>query len=278
MVIVKVTWLSRQRNHTVTWRSPRRNVLGTSENVLERTCEIFGSDLESRSYQTANQLVEGVDLLTNALTPCSTTMGTQSRHMLVILLRGLAIWASFCHGGSTADKPRHEYCPPGLTSWCGWQSEKAGGAEYTHHDALPKAVFDEMKPVYVRLTDNALLLRCARSATQNANEALNGLVWGMCPKKSFCSRQTAETAAHLATAIFNDGYKTVANILSASGCAVSLSITAFPSRFDSDKAYHKRRKSSEEEKSARKRRRAIRKGFADRAQQEEGETYCAGGF
>ena len=130
----------------------------------------------------------------------------------------------------------------------------------------------------VRLTDNALLLRCARSATQNADEALNGLVWGMCPKESFCSRQTVETDAHLATAIFNDGYKTVANILSASGCAVSPSITAFPSRFDADKAYHKRCTSSEEEKSAKKRRWAIRKGFADRAQQEEGETCCTGGF
>ena len=121
----------------------------------------------------------------------------------------------------------------------------------------------------VRLTDNALLLRCARSATQNANEALDGLVWGMCPKESFYSRQTVETAAHLATVIFNDGYKTVANILFASGCAVSPSITAFLSRFDSDKAYHKRCKSSEEEKSASNGRWEIRKGFADRTQQEE---------
>ena len=189
-----------------------------------------------------------------------------------------SIWASFRHSGSTDDHPHHEYCPPGLRSWCGWRRVEAGGPKYTHHDPLPKAVLDELKSVYERLTADALLRRCERSATQNANESLNGLIWTMCPKESFCSKRTVETAVHLAVVTFNEGYEKVSSVLAASGCDVSPSSLRFLKKFDDDRAYHRRRKSSEDEKESRKRRRAIKKGFADRAREEEGETYAAGGF
>lgn len=190
-----------------------------------------------------------------------------------------AIWASLCHSASTDESPNHQFCPPGLTSWCGWQREKAGsGQAHLHHDALPKAVFDAIKPVYIRLTDKPLLLRCARSATQNANEALNGLIWSFCPKEYFCGRQTVETAAHLAVLIFNDGYRRIADVLSAMSCTVPPSIISSLGKFDRSKAYHLRRKSSDAEKASRKKRRAVKKGFIDKAREKEGVTYCPGGF
>ena len=163
-----------------------------------------------------------------------------------------AIWASFCHSGSTAEAPHHQFCPVGPDSWCGYQKEKAGGPKYTLRGPLPKAVFDEVKPIYVRLTDRDLLNRCSRSATQNANESLNGLIWTMCPKETFCSRQVVETALNLAVVLVNDGYEKVSDVLALADCAPTPSTLAFLSRFDQDKAYHKRKKSSEEEESARK--------------------------
>ena len=74
-----------------------------------------------------------------------------------------AIWASLCHRASSDSHPRHEFCPPGVTSWCKWQQVKAGKpGPYIHHDTIPPAVIEVMKPVYHRLTDRPLLDRCAR--------------------------------------------------------------------------------------------------------------------
>ena len=108
-----------------------------------------------------------------------------------------AIWASVCHTFSTDAKPRHEYCPVGADSWCGWQKAQAKGKEFTHHTNLSACILDAVKPVYDRLADQQLLERCKRGATQNANEALNQLIWDMCPKESFCSSKVVETAASL---------------------------------------------------------------------------------
>ena len=61
-----------------------------------------------------------------------------------------AIWASYCHRGSSDEKPVHQFCPPGLTSWCKWQRHEAGHPEpYKHHDPIPPAVFDVMKPIFL---------------------------------------------------------------------------------------------------------------------------------
>ena len=81
-----------------------------------------------------------------------------------------AIWASLMHRVSTDEKPQHQYCPPGIESWCGWQAQQAGGEVYEHHNILPKAIFEVIKPLYIRLTDKALLRRCLRGATQNQND------------------------------------------------------------------------------------------------------------
>ena len=63
-----------------------------------------------------------------------------------------AIWAGLQHRHSTDAEPRHEYCPPGGDSWCGYQRKLAGAEEtYEHHNIMPDAIFEVVKPVYVRL-------------------------------------------------------------------------------------------------------------------------------
>ena len=190
-----------------------------------------------------------------------------------------AIWASFCHRMSCNDKPRHEYCPPGIDSWCKWQQHKAGKqGTYKHHNVIPPAVAAVMKPVYERLTDRALLERCLRGATQNVNECLNGLIWQMCPKVSFCSAQTVQTAAHLAIVLFNDGYERLDHLLDAMQCLPQSSSTAEFGSWDAKKQYHAIRKSGEIVKASRKRKRAIKKGLIDDTRQKEGAVYVPGGF
>ena len=48
-------------------------------------------------------------------------------------------------------------------------------------DTIPPAVFEAIKPFGVQLTDQALLEKCLRGATQNNNEGWNGMLWGICP-------------------------------------------------------------------------------------------------
>ena len=88
-----------------------------------------------------------------------------------------AILASFCHRASTDGNPMHQFCPPGPDSWCGWQLVQARKIpEYKHDNVLPAAVMNAIKPTYIRLTETSLLERCLRGATQNQNEAFNGLI------------------------------------------------------------------------------------------------------
>eukprot|EP00117_Sycon_ciliatum_P010964 scpid80813/ scgid12631/ len=95
-----------------------------------------------------------------------------------------AIRTSYRHTFSTDDSPKHEFCPTGVDSWWKWRKAEATGTPFSHSKNIPPAVKEAVKPVYVRLTDKSLLERCTRGATQNANEALNGLIWYMCPKRN----------------------------------------------------------------------------------------------
>lgn len=190
-----------------------------------------------------------------------------------------AIWASIMHRVSTQEKPQHQFCPTGTDSWCGWQRVKAGsGEQYQHHDSVPQAVFQKIKPVYIRLTDKSLLQRCLCGATQNRNESLNGLIWQLCPKETFCGATTVETAAAMAVSLFNDGSVALRRILEEMQCPVGVFTAASARSLDDERVYHAERKASNKEKSARKRRRRIRKGVEEEVLEAEGLTYEAGAF
>ena len=189
-----------------------------------------------------------------------------------------AIWASYCHIFSTDQQPRHDFCPKGQDSWCGWQRSQATGKPFSHKYNLSAAIEAKVKPVYLRLTDKPLLERCKLGATQNANECLNGIIWQMCPKQSFCSTMTVETDTYLAVIIFNDGYAKLTAVLEKMGCSTGACTSQALAKLDNIKAYHSRRKSSDDVKVARKKRRAVKKGYAESAAEKEGVTYCAGGF
>ena len=196
-------------------------------------------------------------------------------------LQGMAraIWASICHRTSSDDHPQHQFCPAGVESWCKWQRKEAGAeVGILHPDPLPQAVFLAVKPIYIRLADRKLLERCLRGATQNANESFNGLVWGFCPKESFCGVSTVETSTFLAVIIFNHGAATLSSVLDELGCTYTTHTTAGLESIDAERLYHSRRKSTQGQKKSRKRRRAVRKGLADKDAEKEGEVYGAGAF
>ena len=172
----------------------------------------------------------------------------------------------------------HQFCPEGLDSWCKWQLVQARKpGPYVHHDVVPKAVFDEVRPIYVRLADRQLLERCSEGATQNANEAFNRMIWHLCPKESFCSAQTMKTAVDLSILSFNEGGGG-GGLLQELQCLPASYTAAALEQWDMTKEYHGKRKRSDDEKRSRRRRRAKKKGFIDAAVEREGCTYGAGQF
>ena len=189
------------------------------------------------------------------------------------------IWASLAHSASTDEHPQHEFCPTDEGSFCKWQQWKAGRqGPYTHHDPLPEAVVDAIKPAYRRLASPALLVRCSRGATQNQNESLNGLVWQYCPKTSFCGVDTVEAAVGLALIKFNHGLQRFQDVLAMMGCVASADATAGLVGADRERLYFSKRKHSEEEKQERKRRRRQRKGLEEDTVEKEGAMYVSGGW
>ena len=145
-----------------------------------------------------------------------------------------AVWASLMHKVAFEDPAvRHRYRPEGASPWCGWQQGKAGGDPYVPKDSIPVAVFGVLKPIWMQLTDKSLLSKCVRGATQNRNEAWNGMLWSICPKTKFGGVDVIELHAALTTARFNHGMGVYGAILEEMGIARG-TYTACALQFEDD--------------------------------------------
>ena len=79
-----------------------------------------------------------------------------------------AIHASLMHCASSESRPLHDHCPPGSTSWCRYQQDKANKTSlYKQGAGLPLPVISKLKPEYVRLSHDSLLEKCLHGKTQN---------------------------------------------------------------------------------------------------------------
>ena len=70
-----------------------------------------------------------------------------------------------------------------------------------------------MKPVFEFLASNELLSKCLHGGTQNNNESFHHVIWSLCPKEVFVSRQRLEIAVNTAVVLFNDGECASADIM-----------------------------------------------------------------
>lgn len=189
-----------------------------------------------------------------------------------------ACWAALLHKVAFADAARqHRCCPPGITSWCGWRRHKGGAGEpYSPKDSLPVAVFEVLKPIWLQLTDKALLEKCTRGATQNRNEAYNGTLWSLCPKTKFVGAEVVELSAALSCIKFNDGSHAYVKVFEAMGVPPGPYAVSALQRIDATRLRFAQKKASEEARKARKRRRRVRKGIEDDVLEAEGVLYGPG--
>ena len=67
-----------------------------------------------------------------------------------------AIYDSLFHCASNETRDLHQHCTEGKDSWCGFMRDKANKAKtYKHGPGLPLAVIAELKPVYLRLSEDS---------------------------------------------------------------------------------------------------------------------------
>lgn len=133
-----------------------------------------------------------------------------------------AIWATFYHRGSTDENPQHQNCPPGRSSWCGWQRAAAEGEEkdFKHKPGFSEEVLRAIKPIYDDLTKKNLLEKCVGAHTQNNNESFHALVWKIAPKTTFCGYETLQTAVAISVCVFNEGCDALMCIMKELGLTV----------------------------------------------------------
>ena len=188
-----------------------------------------------------------------------------------------ATWAALMHKVQHEDPAKqHRFCPPGGDSWCGWQVEQAGGEQYTARDTLPYAVFEVIKPIWLQLTDKSLLEKCVRGATQNRNEAWNGMLWGICPKTKFAGADVVKLCAALTCLRFNNGLVSYLSVLEAMGMERGVFAASILAEQDRRRISAADRKATDRSKKARKRRRRVRKGLEDDIRAAEGVIYGPG--
>ena len=118
-----------------------------------------------------------------------------------------SVGAILYHLTENADsEERHKFCPRTEDSWCKYQSDKLTGKEtYKSKVNLPVAIKSAILPIFQDLSKDELLSKCLRGCIQNANEALNKLIWQRCPKSIFVSKKIVDLATASAVLYFNDG-------------------------------------------------------------------------
>ena len=190
------------------------------------------------------------------------------------------IYASLFHNSSLDDEKRHQFCPRSKESWCSWQKEKAEGKSPSFQPKLnlPKAIYDLAVPIYKELTAESLLQKCLHGKTQNANEALHGLIWQRCPKTVYCGRKNLEVGVASAVCAINDGQAAIKYVLERMSLKPGAQAEKRLTLSSRKRKQQVKLRNSERAKKRRKQLRSIKKGWNDTLKEVEGEIYGAGKF
>lgn len=195
-----------------------------------------------------------------------------------------AIFATIDHCRSSDVKPLHNKCPTGKESWCFYQRDKANGINPRKHQdsiktPLNETVVRHMMPLYLRLSSDELLQRCTLGKTQNANEALHGLIWSKCPKTIFTGKARIEAGIAEGISIYNEGYvMTMTMLLEKSGVSPGRKTVDVAKKKDEDRLRLRKARSTEKYKKYRKAFQYAKKREEDAKRSKEGVTYEPGSF
>ena len=178
------------------------------------------------------------------------------------------------------DDFQHRFCPVSENTWCKWQHSKITGTETCRNKInLPKWLHSILKPIFVDLSSDELLMKCLHGRTQNANEALNNVIWQKCPKNIFVQRDMIEMGVNSAVIEFNEGASGIYDILGHFGIPPGCITMKLSDKHSQKQAKNTERKMSSEGKRRRTKLRSIRKGYLDKEEASEGgKSYEPGSY
>ena len=137
----------------------------------------------------------------------------------------------------------------GKGSWCCWQRHAAGFGEICSHrpDSIRPAVFE-----VVSLFGYGCLRRIfSRNASikpfrmqMSPSMACQSVVWYLCPKEGFASKETVETSVALSVVRFNDCAVRQGEVVREMGCTVGEHVAAGLQQEDRKRVYHVEKKIS----------------------------------
>ena len=145
---------------------------------------------------------------------------------------------------------------------------------YKPGPGLPHNNISLVKPIYCRLSNNALLSKCLDDGkTQNQNESFNGMIWNRLPKSTFVELGVYDAVAH-----FNMGSRAAINILQEEGLNPGFHLEEGICRADKKRIKKAHYRATPEVKKKRKVLRGHKKKKEDKNKEVEGNTYEAGAF
>ena len=189
-----------------------------------------------------------------------------------------AVKAIWHHYASTAENQMHECCPEGNDSWCKWQKDQTNGTSSFKPKNVAPAVTQEILPTFEALWDENLLQSVLEGLSQNNNEALNHLVWDICPKEKFAGPETVETACALAVCMFNSGAKTLQSVLKGLHLETGEHCRSGFTTIDQQRLYAAGQKALDATKVCRQILGSQRKSRNEQNEEREGPTYEPGAF
>ncbi|KYN30719.1 hypothetical protein ALC56_14963, partial [Trachymyrmex septentrionalis] len=121
-----------------------------------------------------------------------------------------------------------------------------------------------------------LLTRCLGGYTQNTNESLNALIWSFAPKRTFSGPKTVEIAAYLAAIIFNEGYKSILQIMHVMNITIGQNAVDMCDAVDKLRISNCNQRCFDASKEGRIEKRTARSALEETFLETEGVLYAAG--
>ena len=184
-----------------------------------------------------------------------------------------AIWAIFHHMILPEEAiplpEQHQYCP--RDSWCKFW---ASNAMYKEDSRLPSVFKLLLKQIFSRLSNNDILGRCLKGLTQNQNEAINGMLWAVCPKTKFCGRSKVLLAVADTVLKWNSGAGNKLILYNDLGISPGINTLSYLHQEDNIRIKNSERKVAMPNHIARRKQRAQKKAKKGKT----ATTYLAGGF
>ena len=91
-------------------------------------------------------------------------------------------------GDKKSLEEQHQYFPQYGDTWCKyWKDKHDRSSLYNEDNPLPVVFMAELDPIFARLSQDNLRIRCLKGITQSQNEAANGLLLSKCQKSPYSS-------------------------------------------------------------------------------------------